>query len=103
MYIDCSVFGHRLSYSFQLQAPIHFDKLQSPIHLASSPPVPGTMCTLSGWGLTVANGRPSPQLLKMHQALVSNSVCEKAHRVTLTGSHLCAYNKRGIGACQVNI
>jgi len=77
--------------------------MQSPIALAGSPPVSGTRCTLSGWGLTFANGLPSRYLLKMDQALIPNSVCEEVHRARLTGSHLCAYNKRGIGACQVNI
>lgn len=60
-------------------------------------------CTLSGWGLTRAGGSPSLNLLKMNQAIISKSTCQNAHRgQPIYDSHLCAYNQRGIGACQVS-
>nr|XP_012215858.1 PREDICTED: transmembrane protease serine 9-like [Linepithema humile] len=84
-----------------LAGSITYNQNQRNIPLATSPPAPGTLCTLSGWGLTSANGRLSPNLLKMNQAIVSKSTCQNAHRgQPIYDSHLCALNQRGIGACQ---
>nr|XP_012215860.1 PREDICTED: chymotrypsin-1-like [Linepithema humile] len=81
-------------------AVITFNKQQSPICLADSPPVAGMKCTLSGWSIIRANGPLPTYLLKMEQALVTNEQCEQDNRMKIYPSHLCAYNKRGIGACQ---
>ncbi|XP_011339310.1 chymotrypsin-1-like [Ooceraea biroi] len=82
-----------------LETPIQFDKFQTPIPLADSPPVLGTVCTLSGWGLKTVLGNPSKVLLKMDQSIVSNQVCQNNHGLKVTESHLCAFNRRGSGAC----
>ncbi|EZA54221.1 Chymotrypsin-1 [Ooceraea biroi] len=84
-----------------LKTSIEFNEFQTPIPLADAPPVPGTICTLSGWGRTdmLGLGPASPVLLKMDQSLVSNQVCQASHGLKLTESHLCAFNGRGIGAC----
>ncbi|RLU27477.1 hypothetical protein DMN91_001281 [Ooceraea biroi] len=82
-----------------LQGSIQYNNVQRAIPLANTPPTVGTVCTLSGWGLTAPNGRVSPVLLKMDQSLVSTQTCENRHGMRLTDSHLCALNRRGIGAC----
>ncbi|RLU27482.1 hypothetical protein DMN91_001286 [Ooceraea biroi] len=82
-----------------LQGAIQYNQYQTAVPLANTPPVPGTRCTLSGWGLTSVRGRPSPVLLKMDQAVVSNQACQESHGLKLTESHMCAFNRRGIGAC----
>ncbi|KAM0734246.1 Chymotrypsin-1 [Formica fusca] len=83
-----------------LKTPIQYNQYISPIALADSLPAPGTLTTLSGWGLTSANGPAARTLLKMHQSVVSLAQCQKDHNgMTLSNTHLCAYNRRGIGAC----
>ncbi|XP_070154800.1 chymotrypsin-1-like [Polyergus mexicanus] len=84
-----------------LQAPIQYNQYQSPIALADSEPAPGTLCTLSGWGKTSANGPLARTLLKMTQSVISLAQCRQRHYgMPLNNSHLCALNRRGIGACQ---
>ena len=84
-----------------LQRPIQYNQNQSPIALTDSQPAPGTLCTLSGWGKTSANGPLARTLLKMNQSVISLSQCQQRHRgMPLDNSHLCALNRRGIGACQ---
>lgn len=97
-------FTHLL-HSFQLATSMSFTKYQSPIDLADKVPVAGTRCTLSGWGLTSVNGRIPQDLLKMDQAIISPLECQQHHHPTMkmTSSHLCAFNSRGIGACQVSV
>lgn len=93
---------HLFVLSFQLQAPIQYNQYQSAIALAESEPAPGTICTLSGWGKTSANGPLARTLLKMKQTVMSLTQCQQRHRsMPLNNSHLCAVNARGIGACQV--
>ncbi|KAL6428326.1 hypothetical protein ACFW04_008549 [Cataglyphis niger] len=83
-----------------LKTSIQYNQYQSPIALADSVPAPGTLATLSGWGLTSATGSPARTLLKMNQNVVSLAQCQQSHYgATLTNTHLCAYNRRGIGAC----
>jgi secreted trypsin-like serine protease len=83
-----------------LESPIQYNQYQSPIALADSLPAPGTLTTLSGWGMTSATGPAARTLLKMNQSIVSLSDCQQSHYgMPLTNSHLCAYNRRGIGAC----
>ena len=83
-----------------LQAPIEYNRYQSPIALTDSQPAPGTLCTLSGWGQISTHGPLARTLLKMSQSVVSLSDCQKRHYdMPLTNSHLCTYNRRGIGAC----
>ncbi|KAL6253693.1 hypothetical protein P5V15_011804 [Pogonomyrmex californicus] len=85
----------------RLKQPMTFNQYQSPIKLAQSQPAPGTRCTLSGWGLTRANGSPSPTLLFMNQNALALSECQSYHRgMPLGSSHLCMLDKRGVGACQ---
>ncbi|XP_029668054.1 chymotrypsin-1-like [Formica exsecta] len=83
-----------------LQAPIQYNQYQSPIALADSQPAAGTLCTLSGWGKTSANGPLARTLLKMNQSVISLTQCQQRHGMPLNNSHLCALNRRGIGACQ---
>ncbi|XP_036145777.1 chymotrypsin-1-like [Monomorium pharaonis] len=83
-----------------LASPIKYNEYQKPIALAKSRPKPGQPCTLSGWGQISTHGRLPRNLLKMNQAIVSQKECQEAHYdMPLTGSHLCAYNRYGIGAC----
>ncbi|XP_029177024.1 transmembrane protease serine 9-like [Nylanderia fulva] len=83
-----------------IASPIQYNQYQKPIALADSPPAPGTLVTLSGWGLTNVNGRPARYLQKMNQSIISLSNCQNSHRgVPFTSTHLCAYNRFGIGAC----
>lgn len=92
-----------LFYSFQLKAPIKYNEYQSAIALASSPTSPGMKCTLSGWGQLSTHGRLPKTLQKMDQVIISQRNCQTRHDdMPLTGSHLCAFNTRGIGACQVS-
>ncbi|XP_072754600.1 chymotrypsin-1-like [Anoplolepis gracilipes] len=83
-----------------LQSPIQYNQYQSPIALADSQPAPGTVTTLSGWGKTSATGPTAQTLLKMNQFVISPSQCQRGHySMPITNTHLCAYNRRGIGAC----
>ncbi|XP_072754586.1 chymotrypsin-1-like [Anoplolepis gracilipes] len=99
---------HGASYAWQndvavitLQSPIQYNQYQSPIALADSQTAANTLCILSGWGKTSANGPLAPRLLKMYQYVILLSQCQQKHySMPLTNSHVCALNQRGIGACQ---
>ncbi|KAL0109935.1 hypothetical protein PUN28_013525 [Cardiocondyla obscurior] len=83
-----------------LKSPINFNENQKPIALATSRPKAGEQCTLSGWGQISTNGPPSRVLLKMTQQILPQNDCQNQHRtMPLTGSHLCAINRYGIGVC----
>ncbi|KAL0109933.1 hypothetical protein PUN28_013524 [Cardiocondyla obscurior] len=84
-----------------LKAPIQFNDNQKPIALATSTPAPGAQSTLSGWGQIRGPIGPLPRsLLYMHQVIMDQKKCQQRHYdMPLTGSHLCAFNRYGIGAC----
>ncbi|XP_018364198.1 PREDICTED: chymotrypsin-1-like [Trachymyrmex cornetzi] len=85
----------------KLASPIQYNQFQKPIPLVKSEPLPGQICSLSGWGRIRTNG-PLPSILqKMVQIVVTRDQCQKQNPdVPLTGSHLCMLNRSGIGACQ---
>ncbi|XP_014483094.1 PREDICTED: chymotrypsin-2-like [Dinoponera quadriceps] len=90
----------------KLKEPIQFNELQSSIKLATRKPSVGTQCIMSGWGQTssVSFVPVAPYLLKAYTKIVDNDRCKKAHgNIALYNVHLCAYARRGIGACSVNI
>ncbi|XP_011164378.1 chymotrypsin-1-like [Solenopsis invicta] len=82
-----------------LKSAIKYNQYQKPIALAKTRPADGTQCQLSGWGQISTNG-PLPRILqKMFQVIYNQEKCKQRHNMPLTGSHVCAYNRYGIGAC----
>lgn len=88
---------------FQLRSPIIYNASQRPIRLASSPPQSGIRCLLSGWGRTSATGRASQMLLKINTGLIDNGSCMNSLGIQIYSTQVCAFSRRGIGACQVSI
>ncbi|KYN01119.1 Chymotrypsin-1, partial [Cyphomyrmex costatus] len=85
---------------FQLAKPIEYNQFQKPIPLTKFKPLPGQICTLSGWG-TIRDNGPLPSILqKMNQVVVSSYQCQDRHfDVPISTTHLCTLNRSGIGAC----
>lgn len=61
-----------------------------------------SVVSLSGWGLTEAEGKVSNTLLKINLFIMDNSSCQKYHKLKIDESQICAINRKGIGACQVS-
>ncbi|KAK5647114.1 hypothetical protein RI129_005578 [Pyrocoelia pectoralis] len=86
----------------KLESAIDIDnKTTAAIELNTETITPGTMCTVSGWGLTSANGTTlSKVLLHTNLRVISEPECEGYHRPDLIKPwHICTEAKDGTGAC----
>lgn len=79
-----------------------FNSLQKPIPLLRSEVPNNGLLRLSGWGRIYAKGPISNALLKIDLYATNNSLCQKQHTLQIYPSHICAFNQKGIGACQVS-
>jgi len=100
-FLRIAYFSH-LFRSFQLSEPIEFDRYRAPIALTDVEPVDGQECTLAGWGIFSTEGIFPRILQKMNQFVMSLKKCQKHFKTSLTEGHTCAYNRYGVGACDVS-
>lgn len=70
------------------------------IPLATADPAPGTNCFIDGWGLTSANGNPSPTLQRGLLKVIDRTACQASigTSVTITNQMLCGKNT-GVSSC----
>lgn len=82
-----------------LAKPMQFSAYEYPVQLANIAPQSGTQCVLSGWGMTGIDKPGSKDLLKMNTWLVTKERCRQVFGPSISSTHVCALNRKGIGAC----
>ena len=82
-----------------------FNADQNKIALASSITPTGVVAVVSGWGLTVVNGRPSPDLLMIYVMTLAPKDCqgEIGKKAVIRDNQICTQVPTGSGVCQVII
>ena len=91
----------------EVNSPFSFNRCVRPLPLPTGRDVAaGTMCTISGWGDTSENGRPSRTLQTAQVRTMSNRDCSRNFGYSsneITNSMVCANNRNNNGnidACQ---
>uniref|UniRef100_A0A8C8SVE2 trypsin n=1 Tax=Pelusios castaneus TaxID=367368 RepID=A0A8C8SVE2_9SAUR len=86
----------------KLAQPAQFSAYVQPIPIASSCPVPGTTCLVSGWGNLLTSGVQYPAALQcLNVPILSDSACRTAYPGRITNNMFCAgYIEGGKDSCQ---
>uniref|UniRef100_A0A3B4ZA85 trypsin n=1 Tax=Stegastes partitus TaxID=144197 RepID=A0A3B4ZA85_9TELE len=85
----------------KLSEPATINQYVQPVALPTSCASAGTMCTVSGWGVTMSNSADSNRLQCLNIPILSDEDCDNSYPGMITEAMFCAgYLEGGKDSCQ---